>query len=46
MKRKTHKRMDIRRNDMVKVMTGRDKGKQGRVLRVFPTRASCWSSTS
>ena len=28
--------MDIRRNDQVKVMTGRDKGKQGRVLRVFP----------
>ncbi len=31
-----HKRVDIRRNDTVKVMTGRDKGKQGRVLRVFP----------
>ncbi len=27
---------DIRRNDTVKVMSGRDKGKQGRVLRVFP----------
>lgn len=27
---------DIRRNDQVKVITGRDKGKQGRVLRVFP----------
>jgi len=27
---------DIRRNDTVKVITGRDKGKQGRVLRVFP----------
>src|SRR5246127_646710 len=31
-----HKRIDIRRNDTVKVITGRDKGKQGRVLRVFP----------
>jgi large subunit ribosomal protein L24 len=31
-----HIRVDIRRNDQVKVITGRDKGKQGRVLRVFP----------
>jgi large subunit ribosomal protein L24 len=31
-----HKRVDIRRNDTVKVMTGKDAGKQGRVLRVFP----------
>ena len=31
-----HTRVDIRRNDTVKVITGRDKGKQGRVLRVFP----------
>jgi len=30
------KRVDIRRNDTVKVITGRDKGKEGRVLRVFP----------
>jgi len=28
--------VDIRRNDTVKVIAGRDKGKQGRVLRVFP----------
>ena len=34
-----HKRVDIRRNDTVKVITGRDKGKQGRVLRVFPVDA-------
>jgi large subunit ribosomal protein L24 len=34
-----HKRVDIRRNDTVKVMTGRDKGKEGRVLRVFPADA-------
>ncbi len=32
----SHNRVDIRRNDNVKVITGRDKGKQGRVLRVFP----------
>jgi len=32
----SHKRVDIRRNDTVKVLSGRDKGKQGRVLRVFP----------
>jgi large subunit ribosomal protein L24 len=34
-----HKRVDIRRNDTVKVITGRDKGKEGRVLRVFPDDA-------
>ena len=34
-----HKRVDIRRNDSVKVITGRDKGKEGRVLRVFPNDA-------
>ena len=28
--------VDIRRNDTVKVISGRDKGKQGRVLRVSP----------
>jgi large subunit ribosomal protein L24 len=32
----THQRVDIRRNDTVKVITGRDKGKEGRVLRVMP----------
>jgi len=31
-----HKRVDIRRNDTVRVITGRDRGKEGRVLRVFP----------
>ena len=30
------KTVDIRRNDTVQVITGRDKGKQGRVLRVMP----------
>ena len=34
-----HKRVDIKRNDTVKVITGRDKGKQGRVLRVFEENA-------
>ena len=29
-------KIEIRRNDTVKVIAGRDKGKQGRVLRVFP----------
>ena len=28
--------VDIRRNDTVKVMAGKDRGKEGRVLRVFP----------
>jgi len=30
------KSVDIRRNDQVRVITGRDKGKVGRVLRVMP----------
>jgi large subunit ribosomal protein L24 len=34
-----HQRVDIRRNDTVKVIAGRDKGKEGRVLRVFPDEA-------
>jgi large subunit ribosomal protein L24 len=33
-----HIRVDIKRNDQVKVITGRDRGKQGRVLRVFPAQ--------
>jgi len=32
-----HTTVDIRRNDNVKVIAGRDKGKEGRVLSVFPT---------
>jgi large subunit ribosomal protein L24 len=31
-------RVDIRKNDTVKVIAGRDKGKEGRVLRVFPDK--------
>ena len=31
-----HKRVNIRRNDTVEVLSGKDKGKRGRVLRVFP----------
>ena len=34
--RTANQRVDLRRNDTVKVITGRDKGKEGRVLRVFP----------
>jgi large subunit ribosomal protein L24 len=34
-----HTRVDIKRNDKVKVITGRDRGKEGRVLRVFPDKA-------
>ena len=30
------KGLDIRRNDNVRVISGRDKGKEGRVLRVYP----------
>ena len=35
---KTRIKRDIRRNDVVKVVAGRDAGKQGRVLRVVPGR--------
>ena len=30
-----HKKIEIHRNDIVKVISGKDKGKQGRVLRVI-----------
>ena len=30
----------IRKNDNVLVITGRDRGKRGRVLRVLPARAA------
>jgi len=30
--------VDIRKNDTVKVIAGKDKGKQGRVLRVMPDK--------
>jgi large subunit ribosomal protein L24 len=30
-----HKHVDIKRNDTVKVIAGRDSGKEGRVLRIF-----------
>ena len=32
--------LNIRRNDMVKVLTGSDRGKTGRVLRVFPDKST------
>src|SRR3954453_12986285 len=31
-----HKHFDIKRNDTVKVIAGRDAGKEGRVLKVLP----------
>ena len=31
--------VDIRRNDTVKVISGRDSGKEGRVLRVLPAKS-------
>ncbi len=31
-------RTPVRKNDSVAVMTGRDRGKRGRVLKVFPAR--------
>lgn len=30
--------MKIRKNDLVKILAGKDRGKVGRVLRVFPER--------
>lgn len=32
------KTLKIKKNDTVKVITGRDKGKQGKVTQVFPTQ--------
>lgn len=32
--------LNIRRNDTVQVLTGADRGKQGRVLRVFPDKGT------
>jgi|ERR1700757_1281297 large subunit ribosomal protein L24 len=33
-----HRKFKIRKNDMVMVITGRDRGKTGKVLRVIPER--------
>tara|TARA_B100001287_G_scaffold109224_1_gene92095 strand:+ start:254 stop:559 length:306 start_codon:yes stop_codon:yes gene_type:complete len=30
--------MNIRKDDVVKIITGRDKGKSGRVIKVFPSK--------
>ena len=30
--------MNIKKDDMVKIITGRDKGKTGRVIKVFPDK--------
>ena len=32
--------LNIRRNDVVKILTGSDRGKSGRVLRVFPDKGT------
>jgi large subunit ribosomal protein L24 len=37
-KRKMRPKMSIRRDDEVEVMAGKDKGKRGKVTRVFPER--------
>ncbi len=40
-------RIQLKKNDQVKVIAGRDKGKTGRVLDVEQkTRAACWWSMS
>ena len=31
-------KLHVKKNDMVKVMAGKEKGKTGKVLRVFPTK--------
>ena len=30
--------MNIRKDDMVKIITGKDRGKSGRVIKVFPAK--------
>ena len=30
--------MNIRKDDLVKIITGKDKGKSGRVIKVFPSK--------
>ena len=32
----------VKKGDRVVVLTGRDKGKQGEVLKVLPTRTGSW----
>ncbi len=39
-------KLNIKKNDTVLVITGKDRGTKARVLRVFPTREPCWSSGS
>ncbi|HEU4401594.1 MAG TPA: 50S ribosomal protein L24 [Candidatus Polarisedimenticolia bacterium] len=34
---RTHRSLHVRRNDTVLVLTGKSKGRSGRVLRVFPS---------
>ncbi len=39
-------RIQLKKNDQVKVIAGRDRGKTGRVLDVDTKTGACWSSTS
>ena len=39
-KQKKQNKMSIRRGDTVKVLTGKDKGKQGKVLRSIPEKVN------
>lgn len=38
--------MKIKKGDLVQVITGKDKGKQGKVIAAFPARTASWSRVS
>lgn len=38
--------MKIKKGDLVQVITGKDKGKQGKVITAFPVRTASWSRVS
>lgn len=38
--------MKIKKGDLVQVITGKDKGKQGKVIQAFPARTVSWSRVS
>lgn len=38
--------MKIKKGDLVQVITGKDKGKQGKVIAAFPVRTASWSRVS
>jgi large subunit ribosomal protein L24 len=39
-KEKTYGKSHVRKNDMVVVLTGKDRGKEGKVLRVIPSKGA------